>query len=100
VIRWHSLRRLAAAPALLLALVLPASATGSFDADLWDALLAAHTREVADAAGVCVDYGALRGEPRWPALLASLAGADLRRIPRRASPSGSTPTTCSPSTSC
>jgi hypothetical protein len=75
VIGWRRLRRLAAAPALLLALVRPASASGSFDADLWDALLAAHTREVPDAAGVRVDYGALRREPRWPALLESLAGA-------------------------
>lgn len=75
MIGWRRLRRLAAAPALLLALVRPASASGSFDADLWDALLAAHTREVPDAAGVRVDYGALRREPRWPALLESLAGA-------------------------
>lgn len=69
------LRRLAAAPALWLALLRPASAAGSFDADLWDALLAEHTREVADTAGVRVDYGSLRGDPRWPALLASLAEA-------------------------
>jgi len=30
---------------------------------------------VADPAGVRVDYGSLRSEPRWPVLLASLAGA-------------------------
>ena len=64
--RWRRLRRLATAPALLLALVRPASAAGSFDSELWDALLAEHTRAVADPAGVRVDYGSLRSEPRWP----------------------------------
>jgi hypothetical protein len=72
---WRRARRLAAAPALWLALVRPASAAGSFDADLWDALLAEHTREVADPAGVRVDYGSLRRDLRWPALLTSLAQA-------------------------
>jgi hypothetical protein len=76
--RWRKLRRWAAAPAALLAasLARPASAEG-FDVALWDALLGAYTREVADAAGVRVDYRGLAAEPRWRELLAGLAGAEV-----------------------
>jgi hypothetical protein len=71
------LRRLGGRAALALiaaALARPAAATG-FDLDLWDALLGRYTREVADPAGVRVDYEGLRAEPRWKELLASLAAA-------------------------
>jgi hypothetical protein len=57
---------------------------GGFDLDLWDALLAAHTRAVGDTAGVRVDYAGLRAEPRWPALLAGLAAAEPPPLDRRA----------------
>jgi hypothetical protein len=78
---WSRLRRLAAAPALLLALARPAGAATGFDADLWDALLARHTRGVADAAGVRVDYRGLSAEPRWAELLAGLAAAPAPQEP-------------------
>ena len=53
-----------------------AAPAGALDLDAWDALLAAHTSEVADTAGVRVDYARIADDPRWPALLASLADAD------------------------
>jgi hypothetical protein len=53
----------------------PARAEG-FDPVLWDALLAAFTRAVPDAAGVRVDYRGLGGDPRWRELLAGLAAAE------------------------
>jgi len=76
VTSWRALRRRAAAPAALLAAALagPAGAAG-FDADLWDALLGRYTREVADPAGVRVDYRGLAAEPRWRELLEGLAAA-------------------------
>ena len=75
--RWQRLRRWAAAPAALVvaAAARPAGAA-SFDVALWDALLGAYTREVADAAGVRVDYRGLAAEPRWRELLAGLAAAE------------------------
>ncbi|MGI9430798.1 MAG: DUF547 domain-containing protein [Myxococcota bacterium] len=45
----------------------------------WDALLAEHTVEVTDVAGVRVDYAAIARDPRWPALLEALAAFDPPR---------------------
>jgi len=45
----------------------------------WDALLAEHTTEVTDVAGVRVDYAAIARDPRWAALLGALATADAPR---------------------
>jgi hypothetical protein len=56
----------------------------AFDRALYARLLAAHTREVPDAAGVRVDYAALRGSPDWRALVASLAAAEPARLAGRA----------------
>lgn len=47
----------------------------TLDRDLYAALLARHTRTVADVAGTRVDYAALARDPDWPRLLASLAAA-------------------------
>jgi hypothetical protein len=79
-------RRSALAAALLCAALAAAAPArgGGFDLDLWDALLAAYTRNVPDAAGVRVDYGGLRSDPRWPALLAGLAAAEPPPEARRA----------------
>lgn len=59
---------------LLLAAPLPsaASAARGLDAELWGAILARHTREVPDAAGVRVDYRALARSPDWRRLVAGL----------------------------
>jgi hypothetical protein len=43
--------------------------------DSYGELLAHHTRATTDVAGTRVDYAALRGDPNWQALLASLAAA-------------------------
>jgi hypothetical protein len=69
-------RARAAAPALLAAALARPSAAAGFDLALWDALLARYTSEVADPAGVRVDYRALGSEPRWRELLAGLAAAE------------------------
>lgn len=58
----------------------PAPPARALDRALYARLLAAHTREVADTAGVRVDYAALRASPDWRALVASLAGADPARL--------------------
>ena len=42
----------------------------------WDALLLAHTLEVADVAGVRVDYAAIACDPRWPTLVTGIAAAE------------------------
>lgn len=55
-----------------------ASRAGAMDLDLegYARLLARHTRAVADIAGTRVAYGALRRDPDWPRLVASLAAAE------------------------
>jgi hypothetical protein len=63
--------------------LVPVSA-GALDRALYARLLAAHTREVADTAGVRVDYAALRASPDWRALVASLGAADPARLSTRA----------------
>jgi hypothetical protein len=77
------LRRAAAGSALPVALGLAAPAR-AFDAALYARLLAAHTREVADAAGTRVDYAGLRASADWPRLVASLAQSDPERLASRA----------------
>jgi hypothetical protein len=73
--------RRALAAAILSAVLLPQGPARAerFDLALWDALLAAYTRAVPDAAGVRVDYRGLRGDSRWPVLLAGLAAAEPPR---------------------
>ena len=63
---------------LLLAASLPApaSAARGVDTELWGAILAQHTREVPDTAGVRVDYRALADSPDWQRLVAGLVDAD------------------------
>lgn len=64
------------APALLLAALAAARASAQgLDAPLYAELLLRHTREVADTAGVRVDYAALRGDPAWRRLVAGLEAA-------------------------
>ncbi len=48
----------------------------ALDEALYAELLARHTREVDDLAGVRVDYRGLRGSPDWPRLIQSLAESD------------------------
>lgn len=71
---------------MLSAVLLPngSARAAGFDLALWDALLAAHTRPVSDAAGVRVDYRGLARDPRWPALLAGLAAAEAPPAAARA----------------
>lgn len=57
-----------------------AAAPSGFDLDLYARILARHTVEVSDLARVRVDYRALRRDPDWPRLLASLAAADPGRL--------------------
>lgn len=60
---------------------MPAAA---LDRELYARLLIAHTRAVPDAAGVRVDYAALRASSDWRALVASLAASDPARLASRA----------------
>lgn len=62
-----------------LCLCLAAGTAAALDRAQWDALLAEHTAEVTDVAGVRVDYAALARDPRWPELLAGLAAAEPPR---------------------
>jgi len=78
-----ALAAIAAAVILCAVSAAPARAAG-FELDLLDALLAAYTREVEDAAGVRVDYRGLRAEPRFAALLAGLAAEPAPPPARRA----------------
>jgi hypothetical protein len=70
--------------ALLVASLAPAPSAQALDRALYARLLSAHTREVADAAGVRVDYAALRSSADWRALVASLAATDPARLSARA----------------
>lgn len=54
------------------------------DLDLYDALLAAHTRPVADPAQTRVDYAALRGSADWKRLVDGVASARPDRLGARA----------------
>jgi len=71
---------------LLLAACLsaPASSARGIDAALWGAILARHTREVGDAAGVRVDYRGLRESSDWTRLVAGLGDATPPGPDRRA----------------
>ncbi len=51
------------------------AAVNAVDLDLYGRLLERHTRVVDDPAGTRVDYAALRADPEWRQLLASLAAA-------------------------
>src|SRR5215475_11749368 len=57
------------------ALAAGSAAAQGLDAALYAELLARHTREVADAAGVRVDYPGLREDAAWPRLVAGLDAA-------------------------
>src|SRR5215475_884403 len=57
------------------ALAAGSAAAQGLDAALYAELLARHTREVADTAGVRVDYGGLREDAAWPRLVAGLDAA-------------------------
>jgi hypothetical protein len=73
--------RAALAALALAAAALPArSAAGDLDAELYAGILLRHTREVADAAGVRVDYRGLAGAPEWTSLVARLAASDPERL--------------------
>jgi hypothetical protein len=76
------------AAGLALACALSLAARGApaagFDSALLSELLARHTREVADTAGVRVDYRGVAADPAWPRLLASLAEADPDALADRA----------------
>jgi hypothetical protein len=61
-----------------------ATPAAALDRELYARLLAAHTRAVPDAAGVRVDYAALRASADWRALVASLAASDPVRLAGRA----------------
>ncbi len=65
----------------ILALGPPASA---LDEALYAEILQRHTREVADTAGVRVDYRALRGAADWKRLLASVESSDPEKLGSRA----------------
>ena len=72
--------RRASAHAIAWLALVTAAATAAADAApvdlaLYARLLERHTRSVDDVAGTRVDYAALRGDPAWRALLASLAAA-------------------------
>jgi hypothetical protein len=56
----------------------------ALDLELYAALLARHTRAVADAAGTRVDYAALRADPGWGRLVATLAAAEPGALATRA----------------
>lgn len=66
---------------VVLALTSPASA---LDEVLYAELLQRHTREVTDTAGVRVDYRALRGNPDWKRLVASVESTDPEKLDSRA----------------
>ena len=65
---------------LLLAGLAFAVPVPALDLDLYAEILQEHTRETGDLAGVRVDYRALRGDPRWPRLLASLEATQPERL--------------------
>jgi len=71
---------------LLLAASPPAQPSGArgIDSELWGAILARHTREVPDTAGVRVDYRGLADSPDWKRLVAGLADADPDGLEGRA----------------
>jgi hypothetical protein len=61
----------------------PALARG-VDAELWGRILASHTREVDDVAGVRVDYRGLASSADWQRLVAGLDDADPESLDGRA----------------
>jgi hypothetical protein len=61
----------------------PSPAQGQ-DAQLWGRLLARHTRQVDDEAGVRVDYQGLARSSDWPRLVAGLDDADPDALDTRA----------------
>jgi len=65
----------------MLAVSVPASA---LDVALYAKILQRHTREVADTAGVRVDYRALRDETDWNRLVASVENTELASLRSRA----------------
>jgi len=61
---------------LFVALLAWSTPAVALDLDLYAGLLARHTQTVSDAAGTRVDYAALRADPAWRRLVASLAAAE------------------------
>ena len=78
------MRRLLAILLLAASPPAPPSAARGIDAELWEAILARHTREVSDTAGVRVDYRGLADSPDWKRLVAGLADADPDGLEGRA----------------
>ncbi len=62
--------------AFSLCIVAPRALAEGLDVALYARLLARHSAEVPDAAGVRVDYRGLRGNPEWKRLVESLSGSD------------------------
>ena len=63
--------------------MLAAPPAAAFDLELYQRLLREHTREVSDAAGVRVDYAALRRSEDWRRLVASLSASDPAQLAER-----------------
>jgi len=64
-------------------LLLPGSSAMALDLDLYARQLERHTRAIDDTAGTRVDYAALRDDPGWRRLVASLAASDPEALPSR-----------------
>jgi len=56
----------------------------AFDRELWAQQLTRHTRAVDDTAGTRIDYAALRGDPGWRRLVASLEASEPAALASRA----------------
>ena len=63
--------------------MLATTPAAAFDLELYERLLREHTREVSDAAGVRVDYAALRRSEDWRRLVASLSASDPTQLAER-----------------
>ena len=63
--------------------MLATTPAAAFDLELYQRLLREHTREVSDAAGVRVDYAALRRSEDWRRLVASLSASDPTQLAER-----------------
>jgi hypothetical protein len=70
-------RRVRAVVLWVAALLAPARAIGADLDELYAPLLARHTRETPDVAGVRVDYAAIAADPDWRAFVAALAEAPV-----------------------
>jgi hypothetical protein len=69
------MNRLQTTVAAVATLIGSATSALALDLDLYDALLAKHTKEVRDLARTRVDYPAIAKDPQWGQLVASLEGS-------------------------